>query len=343
MIRYLKWPWSVAVAVLLATIAAVLAGALRRARRAAAARRGNRLLAEQASQAKAEFLDSQHPEAPDPGTAPPARARPGLRTVPVRAAAARILVVDDNGINLEIFETLLREAGFQVDLAENGAVAVRMVQATRYDLVLMDLQMPVMDGLTATAEIRRLPGLAGLPILAFSASGMDSDRALCLAAGMNGHIAKPADSRTLWKELFRWVRPAPGVPPAGPGPAGGEGGIPGDIPGLDPGAGLRRLAGRRDLYRARLRTFSAGQEAVPARIRAALEQGDFRLAERLAHDLRERLEEIGAGPLGRWAADLDAAIGQRRAPETLDALVDGLEVRLADLIGRLNRQLTARA
>ena len=184
--------------------------------------------------------------------------------------------------------------------------------------------------------------LAGLPILAFSACGMDRDRALCLAAGMNGHIAKPIDSGSLWKELFRWVRPAPGVSLAGPTPAGADRSIPGDIPGLDPASGLRRLSGRKDLYRTRLRAFSAGQESMPAQVRTALEQGDFRTAERLARSLQERLEEIGAGPLGRWTADLAAAIGQRRAPETLDALADGLEIRLADLVGRLNRQLTAR-
>jgi len=338
MIRYLKLSWSLGSVVVLAATAAAVAGTLWRARRRRTeALRGARLLADQAFQAKAEFLASQPLEPPPPGSA--AGGRPGLRTGPVRAAAARILVADDNGINQEIVEALLREAGFRVDLADDGAQAVRRVQANRYDLVLMDIQMPVMDGLTATAEIRRLPGLAGLPILAMTAGGLDSDRALCLAAGINGHILKPFDSGALWKELFRWVRPAPGVSPSGPAPAGPDGSLPGDIPGLDPASGLRRLLGRKDLYLARLRAFSAGQEAVPAQVRAALKQGDFRTAERLARGLQDRLEEIGAGPLGRWAADLEAAIRQRRAPETLDALADGLEIRMADLIVRLNRSL----
>ena len=106
---------------------------------------------------------------------------------------ARILVVDDNEVNLQIARELLEEIGLQVDLAENGDAALEKVRSTAYDLVLMDMQMPVMDGLEATRAIRAMPGRAGLPIVAMTANAMTQDRDQCLAAGMNDFLAKPID------------------------------------------------------------------------------------------------------------------------------------------------------
>jgi len=114
--------------------------------------------------------------------------------------------------------------------------------------------------------------------------------------------------------------------------------LPCGIPGLDTRFGLQRSQGR-DAYLARLRAFAAGQEPVPAQIRAALAEGDPGTAERLAQGLQGTLGEIGAHSLRHWAVHLQAALLARRAPETLDALADGLEVRMAELIGQLNHQL----
>jgi response regulator RpfG family c-di-GMP phosphodiesterase/signal transduction histidine kinase len=257
----------------------------------------------------------------------------------VEAAAlpghGRVLVVEDNEINQEIAVELLKDAGYDVDVAENGAVAVRMVGERSYGLVLMDVQMPVMDGLAATAEIRRMPGLAGLPILALTAGALKSDRERCLAAGMNGHIAKPIDPQVLRAEVARWVNPGPtAVVQAQPTAA-----LPVTITGLDTVSGLKRVLGKEAFYLDLLRRFAAGQETAPAQIRDRLETGDLDGAERLAHTTKGLLGNIGAGPLYRWATDLEGAIRQRRAPETLDALVDGLEVRMAELIRQLNHAL----
>ena len=144
-----------------------------------------------------------------PGMAPlqpPAAALEGL-------AGRRILLVEDNELNQEVAIELLRETGVEVDLAVHGVQALAMVQARPYDLVLMDMQMPVMDGLTATREIRALGGPAGqVPIVAMTASAMAGDRERCLAAGMNDHLAKPIDPALLMGALRQWAVPGAGVP-----------------------------------------------------------------------------------------------------------------------------------
>ncbi|MYZ53820.1 response regulator, partial [Malikia spinosa] len=131
----------------------------------------------------------------------------GLDTSVLRGASA--LLVEDNEINREVGQALLNELGLQVELAPDGAVALEKVQQRRYDVVLMDMQMPVMDGLTATREIRKLSALNDLPILAMTANAMAGDRERCLEAGMQDHIAKPVDPNDLAVKLLKWVRPGP--------------------------------------------------------------------------------------------------------------------------------------
>jgi CheY-like chemotaxis protein len=120
---------------------------------------------------------------------------------------SRILLVEDNELNQEVALALLREAGMFVDLAENGQIALDRLAVGHYDLVLMDMQMPVMDGVTATLAIRRQPLLKGLPVVAMTANAMQADRDRCLAAGMNDHIAKPIEPEDLWKALLKWIMP----------------------------------------------------------------------------------------------------------------------------------------
>jgi two-component system sensor histidine kinase/response regulator len=124
---------------------------------------------------------------------------------------ARVLLVEDNDINQIVATEMLTDAGLLVDHAPDGAVALQMVQRKRYDAVLMDMQMPVMDGLTATREIRKLGGMKRLPIIAMTANAMQEDRRKCLEAGMNGHVAKPIDPDELWKALIAWIRPQAAV------------------------------------------------------------------------------------------------------------------------------------
>ncbi len=161
-------------------------------------------------------------------------------------AGASILLVEDNEMNQQIAKELLEDAGFAVDIAIHGLEAVAKVQQKSYDIVLMDMQMPVMDGVTATTEIRKLPGFAELPIVAMTANAMQQDRERCLAAGMNDHLAKPIEPNDLLAALQKWINPdnikAPlprkQTPTDAPTP------IPTDIEGLDTALGLRRMQGK---------------------------------------------------------------------------------------------------
>ena len=119
---------------------------------------------------------------------------------------SRVLLVEDNELNQEVAMGLLETAGMSIDLAENGMVAVRKVSENEYDLVLMDMQMPVMDGITATKAIRSNPRFQSLPIVAMTANAMDSDREMCLQAGMVDHVAKPIDPDQMFATIKKWIR-----------------------------------------------------------------------------------------------------------------------------------------
>ncbi|CAA7616112.1 Sensor protein barA [Magnetospirillum sp. LM-5] len=136
----------------------------------------------------------------------------------------KVLLVEDNDLNQEVASEILRDAGLEVDIADNGQIAVDMVKAGSYDLILMDMQMPVMDGVTATREIRKL-GQTHLPIIAMTANAMQVDKDRCLDAGMNDHIAKPIDPDSMFATLLKWRGPAIAAKPAATDvEAGGEDG-----------------------------------------------------------------------------------------------------------------------
>ncbi len=152
-------------------------------------------------------------------------------------AGQRILVAEDNLVSQEVAVEILQAVGLVVDTAGDGRQALAMVQAGPYALVLMDMQMPGLDGLAATREIRRLHG-PGLPIVAMSANAYAEDRAACLAAGMNDHLAKPVPPEQLYLTLLQWL-PQPGGPDSQV--AGGAGGVSG-VSGAD-GIGAASGAG----------------------------------------------------------------------------------------------------
>ena len=264
-----------------------------------------------------------------------------------RLRGARILLTEDNEINQQIAIELLEGAGATVQVANNGREAVEILangpQPPPFDMVLMDLQMPEMDGYQATAKIRSDPRFANLPIIAMTAHATIEERQRCLAAGMNDHISKPIDPALLFETVGRFYKPAPGQRAAvglrrvGPlteaartkvarNRSGDEAEVrapkPQDLPsveGLDTKDGLTRVAGNQKLYLKLLRQFAEQQGPSVEQITAALAQGDTALAERLAHTLKGVAGNIGAKPVQAAAGALEKLIRDRAAAAEMES------------------------
>jgi two-component system sensor histidine kinase/response regulator len=253
---------------------------------------------------------------------------------------ARVLLVEDNDLNQEVGIELLHDAGFIVDLAENGLIALDKIRAVNYDLVLMDMQMPVMDGVTATEEIRKEARFKDLPVVAMTANSMQSDRDRCMAAGMNDHVSKPIEPEDLWKALLKWIKP--GHMPATTDQATinpPDITLPSEIEGLDISDGLRRVLGKKPLYLSMLRKFVAGQKLVTAKIFQELENNNRDGAMRLAHTLKGVSGNIGATSLQHLAENLELAINEQSSREKIDGLLDLLIEPLEKLITQLEQKL----
>ncbi len=263
---------------------------------------------------------------------------------PVRGA--RILLAEDNEINQQIACELLRDAGFVVEVAENGQIALEMVQRAAYDLVLMDMQMPVMDGLSATTAIRNISRLHALPIVAMTANAMAGDRRSCLEAGMNDFVSKPIDPESFWHMLVKWIPPrdTPLSPSASPTSSRcikstGDAELPEGITGLDVRVGLSHMMGKKPLYLAMLGKYVAGQKACTRTIREALDSGDWAGAQRLAHTLKGLSGTIGATQITACADEVETAIRQQQPRPGIDRAITRLEEPLAKLMHDLEAWL----
>ncbi len=217
-----------------------------------------------------------------------------------------------------------------------------MVQQASYDIVLMDMQMPVMDGLDATREIRHLEQFAQLPIIAMTANTMQGDPEKCFAVGMNDFVAKPIDPELLWATLLKWIRPgtftASAALPTGAVDLDAVV-LPAAIDGVDMAVGLKRVVGNKALYLAMLRKFVAGQRSTPVALRAALDEEDLGAAERIAHTAKSVAGNIGAAQVQAAAAELESSIKSRVSRISLNTQIVALEALLLALIAQLEVQL----
>jgi two-component system sensor histidine kinase/response regulator len=216
----------------------------------------------------------------------------------------QVLLVEDNEVNQQVASELLEQADLVVTIANHGQEGVDLLKQRRFDIVLMDVQMPVMDGLTATRLIRKEKLAPKTPIVAMTANAMQGDRDLCLDAGMDDYVAKPIEPEELMATLSRYLQPAG----AQPGPVlhavGGDWEFP-IIHGLDPKAGLRRVGNNATLYRKLLLQFRREQGASAAHIRVALAEGDLETATRAAHNLKGVAANLGALQASAQAAELE--------------------------------------
>ena len=248
---------------------------------------------------------------------------------------ARILLVDDNEDNQQVCTEILRAVGCVITVASNGEESLRMVQEASYDIVLMDVQMPIMDGLTATREIRKLPGLERLPIIAMTANAMREDMERCMDAGMDEYIAKPIDPDAMFQTLRKfYTAPASQASPSMPKPSAvSEPGIE-QISGIDTESGFKRVMGNRALYYELLARFCDGQKDTACQISEALTKGDLPLAERLAHTLKGVAGTIGAKDVSEAAAAVENAI-HNHSLDGIDRLIESLNEYVEKAIGQL--------
>jgi two-component system, sensor histidine kinase and response regulator len=238
-----------------------------------------------------------------------------------------VLLAEDNILNQEVATAILRSAGMTVDIANNGKEAVAAVANKLYDIVLMDIQMPLMGGYEATKLIRTNARYKDLPIIAMTANAMQGAREECLAAGMNDYISKPIDPDALFLVIRKWFRPGDRTiknttrlenKP-------NENGVPFSlkaIPGVDIEAGLKRLNGNRVLYKKLLLDFSGMYSSSRSNIWGYLEQSDTSSAQRLIHTIKGVAGNISAYEIQNIAAQLEKAIAGNIAREADHLLID---------------------
>ena len=231
----------------------------------------------------------------------------------------RVLLAEDNEFNRQLAIALLTRAGIEVSLAHDGIEAVKAVQQQEFDAVLMDIQMPNMDGFEATRNIRKNPALARLPIIAMTANAMAGDREQCLAAGMNDYIAKPIQHDVLYATLARQTKrdarlagPAATRGAAIQGTATTTRRVPGIFPALDPDKAIAGMGGEAT-YLTVLGKFIPNQGQAVQSIQDALDAGDRQAAGRLAHTLKGIAATIGAATLAESARQLENAIREGNA------------------------------
>ena len=244
--------------------------------------------------------------------------RPLAPSVP-RLPGLRLLVVEDNLNNQQVAQELLADEGALVTLAANGQLGVDAVAAAvpPFDAVLMDLQMPVMDGYTATAQIRRRLGLTALPIIAMTANAMAADREACLAAGMNDHVGKPFDLSDLVATLLRHTGRA-AVPVACIEPVTSALPVPlleeAARRGIDLAAALGRLGGNSRVYLRTLPSFVKDLKTLPDRLSSHLTRGQMVEARNLLHTFKGLAATLGIQPLARFAADFERRLADAETP-----------------------------
>ncbi|SFN40377.1 Predicted ATPase [Formivibrio citricus] len=254
---------------------------------------------------------------------------------------ARVLLVEDNHINQQVACEFLEQLGMNVEVAGNGCEGVAMASSGNYDLVLMDIQMPEMDGFEATRRIRQLPGGEQLPIIAMTAHAMAGDREKSLAAGMFDHLTKPIDIGRLSEMLVRWIKPGSRTAANihGAKTAAVEMPMP-VIGGLNTGLGVQRVGGSPALYLKLLKQFCAEHADEATKIRAALDEQRPHDGERMAHSVKGAAAALGATNLVPVAETLETVLregapGAQRCLERfaheLDALIQPLQHYFAAL------------
>ncbi|MEO8332683.1 MAG: response regulator, partial [Gallionella sp.] len=256
---------------------------------------------------------------------------------------ARLLLVEDNEINRQVAQEMLEGFGIDVTIAENGEEAIALLKDEQFDGVLMDMQMPVMDGVTATREIRKMPHFAKLPVIALTANVMVSEQNEFLEAGITDYIGKPIDPDRLVATLAKWVRPtwaARSIAAVQTNKDLASEPLP-NLPGVNVAESVRRIGRNVALYYSLLDKFRIKERDIAARIRQALAADDRDTAERLAHTLRGIAGTLGAITLQDLAASLESSIKKGESGE-IDSLLARADKELATFVAGIDQALETR-
>jgi signal transduction histidine kinase/DNA-binding response OmpR family regulator len=246
--------------------------------------------------------------------------------VPPNLPGANILLVEDNQINQQVAQEILESANIRVALANNGQEALDQVLSQDFDAVLMDIQMPVMDGFEAVREIRRR-GKTSLPIIAMTAHALVGDREKSIESGMNDHVTKPIDPEELMRTLGHWLpdRENDAVPQTPPSDTtDGEPVVMPELPGVDTAQGLSRLRGNQRLYEKLLRHFAQDSGQLLEKLKAEAKAERFEDCRAIAHNLKGVAGNIGADRLREALGDLEQAALDKQ---------DDLPARLDEALG----------
>jgi len=255
----------------------------------------------------------------------------------------RLLIAEDNELNRQLVVALLKDTGALIAFAENGEVAVRMVKrdsAPRYDLILMDIQMPVMDGYKATRIIRNDPGSANIPIIAMTAHALIEEQNAILGSGMTDYISKPLDAKQLLEIIGRWLPKDTGRARPAVSPSGSEKTVQNHetsllIPGLDTTAAVARLGGDTETYNWLVRMFVKSHANAVTEIATLIKLGNFATAGRMVHTIKADCGSIGSKTLWDIAQELENSLVRNEAPEVIrkkfELFSSGLEKLLRQL------------
>jgi PAS domain S-box-containing protein len=260
---------------------------------------------------------------------------------------ARVLLVEDNEINQQVAKEILESAGLNVSLANNGQEGVSAVKENNYDAILMDIQMPVMNGYEATREIRKDERFKDLPIIAMTAHAMAGDEDKSLQSGMNGHITKPIDPDQMFATLLKWIKPSEKRTTAQKPVVSAEPSdedkvisieeeLPESLPRFDLADGLKRLQGNKRLYRKLLLSFAMDYNEVANEIREALEAEDFDRAHSLVHNLKGLAGNLAATELQAAAVSMEKLV---KGVEKKTPLTKELNLKFSELENALNQAL----
>ncbi|HIJ37423.1 MAG TPA: response regulator [Rhodospirillaceae bacterium] len=254
----------------------------------------------------------------------------------------RVLLVDDDATNQLVAAELLQMVGMRVEIAGDGSTALTKIRSNDYEIVLMDMFMPVIDGLTATRMIREEEAFAELPIVAMTANALQQDKEACLAAGMNDFITKPFNPGTLYAVIHKWVTGLADAAALEFGPMGTPNSetehFPYAIEGLDIRAGLRRVAGIKALYLKMLRSFLDQQSGSIDRLRTSIATNDKDGAIREAHSLKGAAGMIESAEVHSLASAIESRLKSSHIATAL-LLTDTLEERLATLLDGIRKSL----